>query len=137
MLCPRGGGPSTLRLFETMMLGRSPVIISDQWVPPAGPRWEEFSVRVAEDSVPAIGDVLRERAPEAAKMGELARAEWLEWFAPDVAFHRIAESLLELVAAAGARRGPRRHAPRAQMLRPYHAARWVAKRLGYQRRFDR
>jgi len=32
VLCPRGTSPNSYRLFETMQLGRCPVIISDQWV---------------------------------------------------------------------------------------------------------
>ena len=40
-----------------MMLGRVPVIVSDQWVPPDGPDWESFSMRVKErevDTIPAM-----------------------------------------------------------------------------------
>jgi hypothetical protein len=51
VLCPRGYACSRWRLFETMMAGRVPVIISDQWVPPEGPAWERFSVRVSQKHV--------------------------------------------------------------------------------------
>ena len=37
ILCPRGSGTSSIRLFEAMRAGRVPVIISDNWVPPIGP----------------------------------------------------------------------------------------------------
>jgi len=30
VLCPQGVGPSSLRLFETLLMGRAPVIISDE-----------------------------------------------------------------------------------------------------------
>ena len=35
VLCPRGQGVSSIRLFEVMKSGRVPVIISDAFVPPA------------------------------------------------------------------------------------------------------
>src|SRR5215831_4488653 len=34
-LCPRGNGPASYRVQESMALGRAPVIISDEWVPVA------------------------------------------------------------------------------------------------------
>ena len=39
VLCPRGKGTSSWRLFETMKARRVPVIISDQWVQIEGPEW--------------------------------------------------------------------------------------------------
>lgn len=131
ILCPRGGGASTFRLFEAMMLGRVPVIVSDQWVPPEGPDWEKFSVRVREAEVETIPGILMERESEAEAMGAAARAAWLEWFSETTSFHRIVEWCLPLATTATRRVGYRRYAPYAQMLRPYHAARWTAKRLGY------
>ena len=113
------------------MLGRVPVIVSDQWVPPEGPNWEGFSVRVGEADVEAIPAILLERESEARAMGAAARAAWLEWFSETTSFHRIVEWCLELASAATLRTGYRRYAPYRQMLRPYHAARWAAKRLGY------
>jgi len=47
VLCPAGWGPATYRLFETMEMGRVPVTLSDEWVPPPGPRWDEFSIALA------------------------------------------------------------------------------------------
>jgi hypothetical protein len=129
VLCPRGGGPSSFRLFETMMLGRVPVIVADQWVAPSGPHWESFSVRVGEADIHTIPAVLDGRASEAGSMGEAARAAWLEWFSESVSFHRVVESCLELRGSTALREGVRGYAPRLQFLRPYHAARWAVKRL--------
>jgi hypothetical protein len=129
VLCPRGGGSSSFRLFEAMMLGRAPVVVSDQWVAPAGPGWEDFSLRVPEREVERIPALLEERRGEARRMGEAARAAWLEWFSPQAGFHRTIESCLELSHAAPSRRGPRRWAPYLQLLRPYHAARATLKRV--------
>src|SRR5438309_4407785 len=45
ILCPRGLSASSIRLFETMRMGRVPVILSDDWLPPLGPRWNDFAIR--------------------------------------------------------------------------------------------
>lgn len=37
VLCPRGNGTASIRLFETLAAGRVPVILADSWVPPAAP----------------------------------------------------------------------------------------------------
>jgi hypothetical protein len=130
VLCPRGGGTSSFRLFEAMMLGRVPVIVSDQWVAPEGLDWDAFSLRVDEARVEEIPSLLEARRGEAAAMGEAARAAWLEWFSPAAGFHRTVERCLDLAGRAPARRGIRGYAPHLQMLRPYHAARSVLKRAG-------
>ena len=129
VLCPRGGGTSSFRLFETMMLGRVPVIVSDQWVPPKGPNWGSFSLRVAEGEVERIPALLKGRLDDAPSMGEAARQAWLDWFSPEAGFGRIVEWCLDLGRHAPARAGARGYAPHLQMLRPYHAARSAKKRF--------
>jgi hypothetical protein len=96
VLCPRGFGTSSMRLFEAMQLARAPVIISDAWVPPEGPAWETFSVRVAENDVGRLPEILAAREPEAAAMGTRARAAWEEWFSEEVTFHRFVAICLAL-----------------------------------------
>jgi hypothetical protein len=134
VLCPRGGGTSTFRLFETMMLGRAPVIVSDEWVPPPGPDWESFSLRVREADVDRIPALLEARVGSARAMGVAARAAWLEWFSERVSFHRTVEVCLDLATQLDSRTGIRSYAPHLQMLRPYHAARWLAWRRPGRRR---
>jgi hypothetical protein len=131
VLCPRGGGTSTFRLFEAMMLGRVPVIVSDQWVPPKGPDWPSFSLRVREGDLASVPELLESHTVHARAMGEAARAVWLDWFSEPVSFHRTIEWCLELAFEAPSRTGLERYRPWLQMLRPYHAARAVAKRLGH------
>ncbi len=36
VLCPRGHGPSSFRLYEALGAGRVPVVVSDDWLPPPG-----------------------------------------------------------------------------------------------------
>ena len=97
VLCPRGVSPSSVRLFDTMNMGRVPVIISDAWVPPSGPDWNAFSIRVPEHHIAAIPSILEENEIVAPEMGKKARLAYEEWFAPDVAFHRIVEWCLEIM----------------------------------------
>jgi hypothetical protein len=130
VLCPRGGGPSSFRLFETMMLGRAPVVISDQWVPPEGPDWGSFSLRIAERDIEKIPQLLEANRGDAEAMGGRARAAWLKWFSDEVSFHRTVERCLDLEKWAPKRAGLRQFSPYLQMMRPYHAARYAAKRIG-------
>lgn len=99
VLCPRGRGTSSIRLFEMMQMGRPPVIISDEWVPPEGPDWNEFSLRVAEEDVSQIPRLLAAHADEAIEMGRKARQAWEAWFSPETCFHRVTEWCLELKAS--------------------------------------
>lgn len=134
VLAPRGGGTASFRLFEAMMLGRAPVIISDSWVPPAGPDWDSFSVRVRERDVEEIPRVLAARESDAVAMGARARAAWSDWFAPDAAFHRIVDWCLELAHAQPERTGVRRYSPLLQFLRPGPATRALGSALAGRRR---
>ena len=96
VLCPRGLGTSSARLFETMQAGRVPVIISDQWVRPQGPAWDELAVFVPESQVDQIPRLLEEAEARWPAMARRARAAWEEFFAPDAVFHYFVEQLLPL-----------------------------------------
>lgn len=98
VLCPRGSGPASFRLFETLAVGRVPVILGDEWVEPAGPDWPACSVRVPEaeaQSLPALLERLEDRYPE---MARAAVETYREWFAPDVLFHRLVENCRAIIA---------------------------------------
>ncbi len=69
IVCPRGRGPASIRLFEAMQAGRAPVIVSDEWLPPPFVDWDACSVRVAEDATADLPAILREREDEAAELG--------------------------------------------------------------------
>jgi hypothetical protein len=96
VLCPRGLSASSIRLFETMRMGRVPVILSDGWVPPIGPAWDQFSIRVRERDFARVPEMLEEREREAVTMGEQARAEWDSWFSDEVLFHQLVELCLDI-----------------------------------------
>jgi hypothetical protein len=96
ILCPRGRGASSIRLYETLRMGRVPVIISDQWVPPDGPDWDAFSIRVDESNIFAIPSLLETYADRAAVMGMKARMVWETWFSKEATFHRVVEWCIEI-----------------------------------------
>ncbi len=101
VLCPRGYGPSSLRLFESLLMGRPPVIIADEWVAPSGIAWDEFSIRIPESKMSTVPAVLREREEDFPAMAYQARKCWDEWFSEEATFHRLVDWCLEII--------PRKH----------------------------
>lgn len=99
VVCPRGKGPSSIRLFETLRMGRAPVIISDAWVPPEGPDWPSFSLRIPEADLDRLPDLLADHASDAIAMGRRARTAWKDWFSVASTFHRSVESCLDMQAS--------------------------------------
>lgn len=102
ILCPRGHGASSFRIFETLRAGRVPVIISDEWTEPEGPGWGGCSLRVREAEADKIPALLEARENGFAQMSQNALQAYAEWFAPDVIFHQIMEQCEELLRS-GAR----------------------------------
>jgi Exostosin family len=99
VLCPRGVGTSTYRLFEAMEAGRAPVLLADQWVEPDGPDWDTFLLRIPERQVAQVPDILRRHQHEAVDRGRAARRAWERWFAPDVRFDTAVEACLSILAS--------------------------------------
>ncbi|MGH9169486.1 MAG: exostosin domain-containing protein [Acidimicrobiales bacterium] len=98
VLCPRGLSPTTLRVYETMQLGRVPVIISDDWLPPSGVPWADFSLRVGEDRIADLPEILEARRDEACEMGRAARDAWERWIRPGpVLMRRWLRAIEEIV----------------------------------------
>ncbi|WP_269524760.1 exostosin domain-containing protein [Coraliomargarita parva] len=97
ILCPRGIGPASFRLFEAMQLARPPVIIADNWVPIDGIDWDACSIRIAEADIAKLPDILRSRVSDAEALGLRARQVWEAHFAPEVALQRLCEVADRLV----------------------------------------
>jgi exostosin family protein len=102
VLCPRGRGTSSIRLYETLSAGRVPVIISDEWVPPDGPDWSSISIRWQEGRVSGLVDAIRSYDQEWEAMSRAAFDAYETFFAPAVAFDRISGICEELLPAAAA-----------------------------------
>jgi hypothetical protein len=137
VLCPRGLSASSIRLFETMQMGRVPVILSDDWAVPEGPCWEEFSIRVPESDFAEIPRLLEQREAEAVEMGERARQEWEEWFSDEVLFHRLVELCLDIKEKRKLPESLARWPIYLQYLRPFHLRRRVGSRVRALRDFIR
>jgi hypothetical protein len=129
VLCPRGLSASSIRLFETMQMGRAPVILADDWVAPAGPCWEKFAVLICEKDFAEIPRVLEQREAEAVQMGELARTEWETWFSDEVLFHRLVELCLDIKRNRTLPESIARWPVHLQRLRPFHLRRMVGSGL--------
>jgi hypothetical protein len=79
-LCPRGLSPSSYRLYESMQLGRAPVVISDDWVSPPGPDWDSFAIFIPESKIKSLPKVLESYAKDAERRGRHAQSAWKEFF---------------------------------------------------------
>lgn len=96
VLCPRGCSPNSYRLYETMSLGRCPVVISDDWVENIGPDWSKCSVRVPEDKISDIPEILSKLKPNAEKMGIEARKQWQLYFSEEKKYQFYLDQIFEL-----------------------------------------
>ena len=96
VVAPRGVGPSSMRLFEAMRAGRAPVVVSDDWLPPAFIDWDSCSIRIREAEIESLPMILREREPEAEGLGVRAREVWERRFAPSTMVHHIVETCIRI-----------------------------------------
>jgi len=99
VLCPRGIGPASQRLFETMEAGRIPVIISDSWVEPPQVNWD-FAVRVPESQIAGIPQRLASLEDEWAERSAAARAAWEANYSPATLFNTIGSAIEKVSRSA-------------------------------------
>ena len=92
VLCPRGAGPSSMRIFEAMRAGRAPVIISDEWTPPPFVDWSCCSLRIEERRMTDLSEELQKNHDHAHHMGINARDEWERVFGEAGLFHFTVEA---------------------------------------------
>jgi hypothetical protein len=113
-LCPGGIAPVSFRIFESMALGRAPVLIADEFVYPQGLDWPAFSLTVPERSVGKLASILHAERHRAAQMGRKAREAWDSHFSRG----RILEYFLREISKL-IRNAPR--STRAQEARRWHS----------------
>ena len=101
VLCPRGAGTGSIRLFEVMSAGVAPVLISDEYLLPAHVPWDRFLLRIAEADIARLPELIEPHLDAAAERGHLARQAWLDYFAPEKEFDAIVAA-----AAAALKHGP-------------------------------
>jgi len=93
LLCPRGVGASSIRLFEALRLGIAPIIISDAWLPCAGPDWKRCAIVIKERDATRLEQIVSEHEPRWREMGAAARAIHDEFFAEAVYFNFLISSI--------------------------------------------
>lgn len=123
VLCPRGGGTSSYRLFEALAAGRVPVIISDAWVAPPGPDWPRFALQVRERDVRRIPALLEAEEPSFEQRAQLARQAFADHFSRGALFNYLGDCLERLHR----RRGPALRGSAGRCLATLHAAAWHAR----------
>jgi hypothetical protein len=79
-----------------MKAGRVPVIIADEWVPPPGPSWPEFSLRVREARLRNVPQILERFADRGPEMGFRAREAGQRWFSREQAFQTVVTLCLQI-----------------------------------------
>ena len=99
VLCPRGNGTSSFRLFETMQAGRAPVILADAWTPPSHIDWSACALTIKERDIPNLPEICQANRGRAEAMGLAARREWEAWFSP-LGMWRLIETAAGEIAAA-------------------------------------
>lgn len=95
-LCPRGFGISSVRLFEMLEAGIAPVIIADGWLPPWGPKWEDFALFVPENEIGSVYEQVKAHETEYLERGRLARKAWEQYFSPENYWSFLLESLHQI-----------------------------------------
>lgn len=95
-LCPRGHGTGSIRLFESMMLGICPIIISDDWVLPSGPNWSEFSIIISEKDTINLEKIVISYESRYIEMGKLARQAYQKFFSDEIYFNYIVDNCADI-----------------------------------------
>ena len=124
-LCPGGWGPASIRIFESMALGVAPVIIADEFAPPAGPDWKAFSLRVREADLASLESILQQHAQQHEKMGARAYEAWCRYFHPSRLIAYYADALLGCMRANVGSGSPKSDIERWRSHRMYKANGWT------------
>lgn len=99
-LCPAGWAPASFRIYESMAMGRCPVIIADQFVPPLGPDWDDFALFLPERKIKDLSGFLAENEHIANKMGANARTAWKSYFCEKNVTQYYADSMISVIRSA-------------------------------------
>lgn len=98
VLCPRGIGTSSFRLFETMQSGSVPVLLSDSWIPISGIDWTSCALRVSEADIARLPEICLAHEGRWAELAGEARRVWKAWFSPDGMGRLIQANLASILA---------------------------------------
>ncbi len=108
-VCPRGTGVNTYRFFETLSMGRIPVLISDDCLLPFEDciDYDEFILRIPEKDAGRAADIITDWLSDQTTARRLtrcrlARQTWEEYFACARWSQRIGEHLRKIQTAKAA-----------------------------------
>ena len=82
-LCPKGFGPSTLRFWESLQAGAIPILIADDLWLPEGPDWDACIIRIAENEIDQINDIIQSISQEEEEAMRANCLKAYEYFAGD------------------------------------------------------
>jgi hypothetical protein len=106
VLCPRGHGPSSFRLYEALAAGRVPVVISDDWLSPPRIDWSRCIVRVAEKDVQGVPQLLERLEADWPNMVTAGQDALGHHLARSRLWHHYATSIDELRRVPRTRAAP-------------------------------
>jgi hypothetical protein len=96
VICPRGYGVGSARLFEVMQAGRVPIIISDGYVLPGGIDWENCSIRIPEGEIGRIREVVKTSMDRWPSMAANARIAWEKHFSDGAILPYLVASIVQM-----------------------------------------
>jgi hypothetical protein len=99
-ICPAGWAPVSFRIYESMALGRCPVILADNFVPPDGPDWNSFALFFPEKRVSNLYAFLMDSKDTHAQLGLNAKKSWDNYFSAARIGDYYASALLSLLQAS-------------------------------------
>lgn len=96
-ICPAGWAPVSFRIYESMALGRCPVILADNFVPPDGPDWKSFALFFPEKKTNELYNHLVLKEEESLKLGQNAQENWETYFSDDRINEYYARALISIL----------------------------------------
>ena len=97
VICPRGNGASSIRLFEAMKIGVAPILISDDWILPKGPRWNEFALCIKESEIGDLEALAVRNEERWSEMGTLAAQEYERHFSRTAYFDYVVTQCADML----------------------------------------
>jgi hypothetical protein len=98
ILCPKGNGVSSYRIFETLQSGKVPVIIADKYVAPKIKGADkEYMLFLKEDMLNKLEDFLLAKEKYFDKMSSNALTAYLENFSDEQKVHYLGEQLSDIL----------------------------------------
>lgn len=97
VLCPRGICSYTPRFFETMALGRTPVLMADDWVPPENLDLSAVAVVVPERDIDHLVEIIRLRERDASELGRNGRRYWKRHFSRETRLRALLDTAAQIM----------------------------------------